>query len=115
MLSFEPEIAAARDTGAMDGPTAVRLIAIERRDVVPFSRELRALAWIGVMLVATGAGIIIKKHYADIGPLAIAAGIGIASIACYLFAWWRPKTAHNISDYVVLLGALLFSADVAFI
>lgn len=115
MLSFEPEIAAARDSGSINAETAARLIARERREIVPVSRELRALAWLGVMLIATGAGIIIKKHYDEIGPLAIAAAMGAASIGCYLFALWRPKTAHNISDYVVLLGALLFSAEVAFV
>lgn len=115
MLSFQPEIAAAADAGAIEPSVAARLIAIERREIVPIARELRALAWVGVMLVATGVGIIIKKHFHQIGPLAIAVAIGAAALSCFVFAYWRPKAAHNISEYVVLLGALLVSADVAFI
>jgi len=32
----------------------------------------RAMAWLGVMLIATGVGIFIKKHLVDIGPLTVA-------------------------------------------
>lgn len=106
MISFEPELASA--------PDAARLMAIERREIVPVGRELRALAWCGVMLIATGVGIIIKNHIHEIGPLAIAIFIAAAAAACYGIAvWWR--TAGPWVDYVVLLGALLISADVAFI
>ena len=84
----------------------------ERRDIVPIGNELRALAWSGVMLMATGVGIVVKKHFDQIGPLTIAAVIAIAAIACYAWAAWRQS---QLRDYVVLLGALLISADVAFI
>src|SRR5581483_361502 len=106
MISYEPELASA--------PDAARRIAIERREIVPVGRELRALAWCGVMLIATGVGIIIRDHIHDIGPLAIAMAIGVAAAACYGFAVWRPD-AKPWADSVVLLGALLISADVAFI
>ena len=84
----------------------------ERRDIVPIGTELRSLAWLGVMLIATGVGIVVKKHFNEIGPLTIALIIAAAAIACYAFAVWRQS---SIRDYVVLLGALLISADVGFI
>jgi predicted membrane protein DUF2157 len=84
----------------------------ERRDIVTIGDELRALAWLGVMLIATGAGIVVKKHFDQIGPLAIALVIAAAAVACYAFAIWRQST---VRDYIVLLGALLISADVGFI
>ena len=84
----------------------------ERRDVVPIGNELRALAWLGVMLIATGVGIVITKHFDQIGPLAIALAVALAAIACYGFALWKQSA---VRDYVVLLGALLISADVGFI
>jgi hypothetical protein len=83
-----------------------------RRDIVPIGDELRALAWIGVMLIATGVGIVVKKHFDQIGPLAIALVIAAAAVACYAFAIWRQST---VRDYIVLLGALLISADAGFI
>jgi hypothetical protein len=88
------------------------MLAGERREVVPIGNELRALAWLGVMLIATGVGIVVKKHFDQIGPFAIAAFVGAAAIACYAFAVWRKS---SLRDYVVLLGALLISADVGFI
>ena len=117
MLSFEPEVIAARDAGAIDPPTAARLIAIERREIFSVHDELRALAWIGAMLIITGVGIIIKKHVQDIGPLTLAIAIGAAAAACYGYAAWRRRLgAHNLADdSVLLLGALLVSADVGFI
>jgi hypothetical protein len=117
MLSFEPEVIAARDAGAIDPPTAARLIAIERREIFSVHDELRALAWIGAMLIVAGVGIIIKKHVQDIGPLTLAVAIGAAAAACYGYAVWRRRLgAHNLADdSVLLLGALLVSADVGFI
>jgi hypothetical protein len=83
-----------------------------RRDIVPIGDELRALAWLGVMLIATGVGIAVKKHFNEIGPLTIALILAAAAIACYAVAVWRQS---SIRDYIVLLGALLISADVGFV
>jgi hypothetical protein len=85
----------------------------ERRDIVPIGTELRALAWSGVMLIVMGVGIVITKHFDQIGPLAIALIIGAAASACY--AWVALKKRAPLDDYVVLLGALLISADVGFV
>ncbi|PYQ48954.1 MAG: hypothetical protein DMF59_14675 [Acidobacteria bacterium] len=84
----------------------------ERRDIVPIGTELRSLAWLGVMLIATGVGIVITKHFDQIGPLTIAMAVALAAIACYAFAVWKQS---SVRDYMVLLGALLISADVGFI
>jgi hypothetical protein len=84
----------------------------ERRDVVPIGDELRGLAWLGVMLIATGVGIVVKKHFNEIGPLTIALVLAVAATACYAFAVRRQS---SVRDYIVLLGALLISADVGFV
>lgn len=116
MLSLEPELALLRDSGALDEKTATPLIAAERREVVSIYPELRLLTWAGVMLISWGVGLYIAKHLDDIGPLAIAAGIGIAAIACYAWAFWkRGRQAALVDDYALLLGALLASADIGYI
>ncbi|HEY6844465.1 MAG TPA: DUF2157 domain-containing protein, partial [Thermoanaerobaculia bacterium] len=89
------------------------IAAVERRDAVPVGAELRALAWIGVMLIATGVGIFVKNHFAEIGPLTVAIALTAFAIAC--FAWVSLKPRAVLDDYVVLLGALIVSADIAFI
>jgi hypothetical protein len=116
LLSLEPELTSLRDSATIDEPTATRLIAIERREIVSIYSELRLLTWAGVMLISWGVGLFISKHLDDIGPLAIAAGIGIAAIACYVWAFYKKhKEAALVDDYVLLLAALLASADVGYI
>jgi hypothetical protein len=116
MLSLEPELATLRDSGVINEDTAAPLIAAERREVVSIYPELRMLTWVGVMLISWGVGLYIAKHLDDIGPLAIAAGIGIAAIACYAWSFWkRGRQVSLMDDYVLLLGALLASADIGYI
>src|SRR3954451_12021324 len=108
LISLEPELTQLPDTGV--------LIARERREAVSVYPELRLLTWAGVMLISWGVGLYIAKHLDDIGPLAIAAAIGLASVACYAFAYWkRSRTAAMADDYVLLLAALLASADIGYI
>jgi len=116
MITLEPELALLRDSAVLDADTAAVLIARERRDAVSIYPELRLLTWAGVMLVSTGVGVYITKHLDDIGPLAIAAGIGLAAAACYAWSYWkRTRTAAMADDYVLLLAALLASADIGYI
>jgi Predicted membrane protein (DUF2157) len=116
LISLEPELARLRDDGALDDASAARLIAIQRRDVVSIYAELRLLTWAGVMLISCGVGLFVSKHLDEIGPLAIAAAIGIASVACYAWAFWkRSREASLVDDYVLLLAALLASADIGYI
>jgi hypothetical protein len=108
LISLEPELAQLPDTGL--------LIAHERREAVSIYPELRILTWAGVMLISTGVGVYISKHLDDIGPLAIAALIGLAAAACYAWAYWKQsRTASLVDDYVLLLAALLASADIGYI
>jgi hypothetical protein len=105
-----------RDAGVLDDSRASALIAQQRREVVSIYPELRLLTWAGVMLVSWGVGLYIAHHLDDIGPLAIAAAIGLASLACYAWSYWkRSRTAAMADDYVLLLAALLASADVGYI
>jgi hypothetical protein len=116
MITLEPELALLRDSGALDAETAAGLIARERRDAVSIYPELRILTWAGVMLISSGVAVYVARHLDDIGPLAIAAVIGLASAACYAWSYWkRSRTASLADDYVLLLAALLASADVGYI
>jgi hypothetical protein len=116
LLSLEPELTALRAEGAIDDATAAPLIATECRDVVSIYPELRLLTWAGVMLISWGVGLYISKHLDDIGPLAIASAIGIAAVACYAWSFYKKqKEAALVDDYVLLLAALLASADVGYI
>jgi len=113
MLSFEPELTRLRPL--LGDARTDALIARERRENFSIYPELRICAWVGAMLIATAAGIVVTKNFERIGPLAIAVMIGIAAAACYAWVWWRRKSASLVDDFVLLLGALLLSADAGFI
>lgn len=113
MLSYEPELERLRPILG-DGTTEA-LLARERREVFSVHPEVRVVSWSGAMLVAAAGGLVLKNNLDRIGPLALAILIGAAALACYAFVWMRRNSAHIVHDYVLLLGALLVSADVAFI
>ena len=116
MHSLEPEIVALRSGGVISGAAAERLINHERRQVVSVYGELRFLIWSGVMLIATGVGIVVSKNLEHIGPLAIATAIALGAAACYAWAWWKRSRAASLADdYVLLLGSLMLSADIGYI
>jgi hypothetical protein len=91
------------------------LLRRERREVFSLYPELRICAWAGAMLLATAAGLVLKNNLDRIGPIALAMLIGVAAIACYAFVWFRRARASLGDEFVLLLGALLVSGDVAFI
>lgn len=113
MLSFEPELEALRNQ--LGNAATDALIARERREVFSVYPELRLAGWLGAMLLAAAAGLTLKNHLDRIGPLALALLIGIAAAACYTWTWLRRARISLVDDYVLLLGALLVSADVAFV
>jgi len=117
MFSLEPELTTLRDAGLLTADAAAPLIARERRDVVTLYGELRFLTWGGVMLIMSGIGIVLAQHLDEIGPLAIATLIALVSAACYAYALIRRRASREslVDDYILLLGALLASADVGFI
>jgi Predicted membrane protein (DUF2157) len=113
VISLEPELHASRDTLGERATTL--LIERERREVLSLYPEIRLLAWGGAMLLATAAGIVLKDNYQRIGPIAVATLIGVIAAACYVWTWRRRTHASIADDSVLLLGALLVSADVAFV
>lgn len=116
MFSVAREIAQLRESGAITPEVAAPLIARERREIVSVYAELRFLTWAGVMLIVTGVGVLVKNHLDQIGPLVIALAIGLGAAGCYAWATYKRKGKASLADdYILLLGALLLSADLGYI
>ena len=113
MLSLERELESLRAT--LGNAATDALVARERREIFSIYPELRICAWGGATLLAAAAGILLKNNLERIGPLALALMIGAAAAACYVWTWLRRTRATLVDDYVVLLGALLVTADLAFV
>ena len=116
MLSLENEIRTLHESGSIRDDPARLLIAIARREVFSIHRELRALFWASVALLVSGVGVLLARNVDQIGHLTIIALISLVSAGCYGFAW-RGRTRgvpSPASEYVLLLGALLLSADLGY-
>jgi hypothetical protein len=122
-----PDVAQAVDMLARSGtlnPAQARLFSrIARRDLVSVHAELRLLAYLGVLLVMAGVGILLKENLDHIGPVAIAVGLGLGALLCLgwvarqapPFSRAEIASPHLALDYVLLLGALLVGAELAYV
>jgi hypothetical protein len=117
MHSLEAELYELRSRGALDEAAAAHATANERSALFSVFEELRAALYAAVALVVTGVGILVKEHLNRIGPLTLTFALAIAGAACYVPAI-RAKLRRNDktadADYLLLLGALIVSADVGF-
>jgi hypothetical protein len=115
--TLEPELRILHAEGAVDDATAARALACDRGEVFSLHQELRATLYAGVLLVTAGVGIVLARNLERIGPLAIVLAIALAAAACGVPAV-RAKLAGRAvtvaGDYVLLLAALLGSADLAY-
>jgi hypothetical protein len=117
MHTLEPELRALHAAGGVDDETASRGVALERRELFSVHGELRATLYAGVLLVTTGVGVLLARRLDQIGPLAIVLAVAAIATACYWIAARGRVAGRDLgvaSDYVLLLGALLASADLAY-
>ena len=99
---------------AAEAGDAVRqAIVLEERRVISVRRELLVALYLAVATLVAGVGLLVKANLDRIGPAALLAGILVAAALCYFVALRAQRASRKRSlgeDYVLLLGALLFSA-----
>jgi hypothetical protein len=115
------------EAGVLAPDEETRPLRVARGELLSVHWELRALLYAGVLLVTGGVGLLVKENLDRIGPVAIAAGIGLAAAAAFgwvirvapPFSWaipWREVPSPNLAfDYILLLGILLAAADLAYV
>jgi len=126
-MDASPEAAAAVETlrvaGVLGEDQAVRLGRVSRRELVSVRPEIRAALYVGVLLLVSGVGLFFRANYSRLGPFTIAGLVGLAAGACLAwtwrrsaaFSWGEAESPHAAFDYVLLLGALLAAADLAYV
>ena len=118
MNSLESELIELHAAGVIDQSTVLRAVALERREIFSLHVELRLVMYTGVLLLTGGAGLFIKDNLLRLGPIAISVIVGTVAAACYGFALRQKQLQrpHSVvADYVLLLGALLLSADLGYV
>lgn len=126
-LGSSPDVAAAVDRLARDGiltPAQASLFGrVARGELASVAPLLHALLYLGVLAITTGAGLLLATHVADLGPLVLALGVAAASAGCLGWVWrTAPPFSRTVVpapgiafEYVLVLGALLAAADLAWI
>ena len=115
--SIEAELLELRDAGVLEESAAARALAVERREIFSVATELQVALYGSVALVIAGIGILVKEHLDRIGPLTLTLVLALIGAACYVPAIRRRKLhapRSSASDYLLLLGALILSADLGF-
>jgi hypothetical protein len=116
-VRYETELRELHRAGVIDDATAARAIAIDRGAVFSVFQELRVALYAAVALITSGIGIFIKQNLDRIGPITIIATLALFAAFCYagpIKAKLRGVERSLGGDYLLLLGALLLSADIAY-
>jgi len=101
--------------GILSGEQTALLRRIYGRELFSVHWELRMLLYAGILVLTTGLGLLIAKHFASIGHLALLAAIVLGCAGCFAYCLRRgggfsaemvpaPDAAY---DYVLFLGCLL--------
>lgn len=94
-----------------------------RRGLVSVRLELSVLLYVGVLMLTSGVGLLVKEHQQEIGPVAVVIGIALAAGACLAwvirkaapFSWGEIQSPNVAFDYILLLGLLLFATELAYV
>lgn len=124
---MNPDVAAAVHRlvreGILTKSQALPLLRVAKGQLISVYEESRLVLYAGVLLVTTGVGFLVVENLDRLGPIAVAAALTVTVGACFVwihrkappFSWQRAPSADIAFDYILLLGVLLASADVAYI
>jgi hypothetical protein len=120
--TLENLVGELRRGGHLDDARAGFLLRVVRGELVSVRLELQLLLYAGVLLVTAGVGILVKNHYDQLGPVAIASGLLAGAAACLVWSWRVAPSfmreavpSPNLAfDYVLLLGLLLLGSWLAY-
>jgi hypothetical protein len=117
MHSLEPEYLELRGTGEIDAAAALRAVALERGTAFSVFEELRFALYASVAAITSGVAILLEKNLDRIGPVTLILGLAVVAAACYgtaIRTRLRGAARSIGGDYVLLLGALIVSADLGY-
>jgi hypothetical protein len=111
-----------RREGVLSDAQAGALASLERGEPLSLHGEIRALLYVGALLIAAGVGMTLKDRLAAWGPLVLLGGITAGVLACGAYAvrrappWSKEAVAApTLSfDYILFLGCLLLSLDLGY-
>jgi len=116
MHDLSEELRALGPDASIDAARS-QAIRLEGREVFSIRPELLVALYVAVATLVAGVGLLVKANLDRIGPVALLSGIFAVSAVCYavVLRAQRAKGERSLGlDYVLLLGALLFSSALAY-
>lgn len=117
MHTLEPEYLELKADGVIDEPVAIRAVALDRGSIFSLHGELRFTLYISVVAITTGIGLLLKNNLDRIGPVTLMVALALIALLCYASAIHTRQRGEERSiggDYILLLGALILSADLGY-
>jgi hypothetical protein len=118
MHSLEAECRELEAAGLIDRAKSAEFVALERGALFPVAEELRYCLYASVAAITTGIGLLVKANVARLDSVSLALVLALVAALCYASAIRTRRLGRERSlggDYLLLLGALVFSADVGYI
>jgi hypothetical protein len=105
-----------RKKGILPDSQVNQLVDYEQKKAFSLHWELRALLYVGILLLSAGLGFLIYDNIDQLGRGALVATMAVGCLASFAFAWrFRPdwtlahaKSRSSFGDYALLLACLLF-------
>jgi hypothetical protein len=117
MHSLEMECQELQNAGVIAEPVAAQATALERGTIFSVFEELRFALYAAVAAITAGIGLLVKDNLDRIGPVTLIAVLALAAAGCYATALRTQRQGKERSiggDYLLLLGALIVSADLGY-
>jgi hypothetical protein len=117
MHTLEPELRQLHQSGVIDDAAAAHAIAVENGSLFTLYQELHVGLYVAVSLIVAGVGLLLKDQLANIGPQAIVVVLAVLAALGYGHAIRTARRRSErtlVGDYVLLLAALLLSADLGY-
>lgn len=117
MHTLETEYLELKAAGILDEPATARAVALDRGSIFSLHFELRFALYASVAIITTGIGLLLKNNLDRIGPVTLIVTLMLIALLCYASAERTRRRGEERSmggDYVLLLGALILSADLGY-
>ncbi|WP_080239242.1 DUF2157 domain-containing protein [Spirosoma rigui] len=115
-MSPNDTLNALNQAGIITPEQQAQLAESEQKRLFSVHWELRAVLYIGILLLSSGLGLLVYDNFDRIGHGALLTAMAIGCGICFFYAWrnrsaWSFESARSRSvfgDYALLLACLLF-------
>ena len=103
--------------------TQQELVAVEKPQLLSVHKELITILYAGIIMLTTGAGILMYKNINTVSHEILLALIALGSVSCFVwcikkskgFSLYKVDTISVMFDYILLLGCLLLLLSIAYV